>query len=157
MPKITSDPIEIRRLSEGELDLMHALLDCFGDAFDDPEHYCRKRPNPDYISRLLGEDTFIALVASKNNEVVGGLAAYELQKFEQERSEIYIYDLAVREPHRRTGVATALIDELRSIARERGAYVIFVQADTGIEDEPAIALYSKLGTREEVLHFDIEP
>ena len=35
----------------------------------------------------------------------------------------------------------------------RGAYVIFVQAD--IIDEPAIALYSKLGAREEVLHFDI--
>jgi aminoglycoside 3-N-acetyltransferase I len=31
--------------------------------------------------------------------------------------------------------------------------VIFVQADYG--DDPAIALYSKLGTREEVLHFDI--
>ena len=148
---------EIRQLSIDDLDLMHALLDCFGDVFDDPEHYCQNRPSLDYFRRLLGQDTLIALVASENNGVVGGLAAYELQKFEQERSEIYIYDLAVREPHRRTGVATALIDELRSIARERGAYVIFVQADTGIEDEPAIALYSKLGTKEEVLHFDIEP
>lgn len=35
----------------------------------------------------------------------------------------------------------------------RAAYVIFVQADVG--DEPAIALYTKLGVREEVLHFDI--
>lgn len=33
--------------------------------------------------------------------------------------------------------------------------MIYVQADTGIEDEPAIALYSKLGRREDVLHFDI--
>jgi len=32
---------------------------------------------------------------------------------------------------------------------------INVQADTGVEDEPAIALYTKLGTREAVLHFDI--
>jgi aminoglycoside 3-N-acetyltransferase I len=30
-----------------------------------------------------------------------------------------------------------------------------VQADLG--DEPAIALYSKLGAREDVLHFDIAP
>jgi len=35
----------------------------------------------------------------------------------------------------------------------RAAYVIFVQADT--DDAPAIALYSKLGIREDVLHFDI--
>jgi aminoglycoside 3-N-acetyltransferase I len=37
----------------------------------------------------------------------------------------------------------------------RKAYVIFVQADAAVEGEPAIALYSKLGVRENVLHFDI--
>jgi aminoglycoside 3-N-acetyltransferase I len=37
----------------------------------------------------------------------------------------------------------------------RGAWVIYVQADYG--DDPAIALYSKLGTREDVMHFDIAP
>ena len=88
-----------------------------------------------------------------NGEVVGGLAAYELMKFEQERSEIYIYDLAVAEAHRRQGVATALIEHLRKIAQERGAWVIYVQAD--LVDEPAVALYTKLGVREDVLHFDI--
>ena len=84
---------------------------------------------------------------------MGGLVAYELPKFEQERSEIYIYDLAVAAPHRREGIATALIMELKEIGALRGAYVIFVQADLG--DEPAISLYARLGTREDVLHFDI--
>jgi aminoglycoside 3-N-acetyltransferase I len=46
-----------------------------------------------------------------------------------------------------------LIQELKKLAAARGAYVIFVQADMG--DEAAIALYSKLGIREEVLHFDL--
>ena len=104
-------------------------------------------------SGCWGGDNFIALAATANGDVVGGLAAYVLQKFEQERSEIYIYDLAVEEAHRRRGVATALIEELRKIAAAHGAYVIFVQADHG--DEPAIALYTKLGIREDVLHFDI--
>ena len=89
----------------------------------------------------------------KSGEVVGGIAAYELHKFEQERSEIYIYDLAVAAAHRREGIATALILELKKVTAARGAYVIFVQADPG--DVPAIALYTKLGTREDVLHFDI--
>jgi len=44
---------------------------------------------------------------------------------------------------------------LKSIARTRGAYVIYVQADRG--DAPAIALYESLGVREDVLHFDIDP
>ena len=78
-----------------------------------------------------------------------------LDKLEQRRSEIYIYDLAVAEAHRRQGIATALIEELKDIASRIGAWVIYVQADYG--DEPAIALYEKLGTREDVMHFDIAP
>ena len=101
----------------------------------------------------LGSDYFIALAALEAGRVVGGLAAYELKKFEQQRSEIYIYDLAVAVAHRRQGIATALIRALGSIAAGRGAYAIFVQADLG--DEAAIALYTKLGVREDVLHFDI--
>jgi aminoglycoside 3-N-acetyltransferase I len=97
----------------------------------------------------------VALVAQQDDEVVGGIAAYELRKFERERGEIYIYDLAVAAAHRRRGIATALIDELRKIAVSRGAWMIFVQADPG--DAPAVALYTKLGTREDVMHFDIAP
>ena len=52
----------------------------------------------------------------KHREVIGDLAAYELKKFEQERSELYIYDLAVAAPHRRYGVTTARISRLKLIA-----------------------------------------
>jgi aminoglycoside 3-N-acetyltransferase I len=135
--------------------MMRSLLGMFGTAFGEPDTYTTQQPSDTYLQRLLGTGTFVALAAVESGEVVGGLAAYELQKFEQERSEIYIYDLAVLESHRRQGIATSLIQTLNDIAAQRGAYVIFVQADTGIEDEPAIALYTKLGTREDVLHFDI--
>nr|WP_290649148.1 AAC(3)-I family aminoglycoside N-acetyltransferase [Aquisalimonas sp.] len=145
----------IRQLTPDDLVLMDALLLTFGEVFDEVETYVSNRPDAGYMRRLLGGDYFIALVALKGSAVVGGIAAYELKKFEQPRSEIYIYDLAVREEHRRQGIATALIQELKHIAASRGAYVIFVQADTGVEDEAAIALYTKLGTREDVLHFDI--
>ena len=127
----------------------------FGREFEDMETYTGARPSAAYRTRLLGRDYFIALVARKNGAVVGGLAAYELEKFEQERSEIYIYDLAVASAHRRQGIATALIEELKQIAVTRGAWVIFVQADH--TDPPAVALYSKLGQREDVLHFDLLP
>jgi aminoglycoside 3-N-acetyltransferase I len=132
---------------------MQGMLTVFGEAFGDAASYGAARPGAAYLERLLASDHFIALAALSDDEVVGGLAAYELPKFEQERSEIYIYDLAVAAPHRRRGVATALIEVLRRIAGARGAYVIFVQADRG--DDAAIALYGKLGTREDVLHFDI--
>src|SRR5882672_5929322 len=132
---------------------MEALLATFGEAFNEVETYSGNRPNGVYLQQLLGSDYFIALAALKDEHVVGGIAAYELKKFEQQRSEIYIYDLAVAEPHRRKGIATALIQELKRIAVTRGAYVIFVQADN--DDAPALSLYSRLGVRESVQHFDI--
>lgn len=143
----------IRQLTSDDVALMEAMLTTFGEAFDEVETYSAARPSQTYLQHLLGSDCFIAIAALKHDGVVGGLAAYELQKFEQERSEIYIYDLAVAAAHRREGIATALIQELKKIAVARGAYVIFVQADIG--DDPAIALYEKLGVREDVLHFDI--
>lgn len=147
--------IEIHRVKSGETKRMNDLLSTFGEVFDEMDTYTEKRPRADYINRLLDSDTFVALVALDGQRVVGGLAAYELIKFEQERSEFYIYDLAITLSYRRKGIATALIEKLKTIAAARGAYVIFVQADTDIEDQPAIALYTKLGIREEVLHFDI--
>jgi aminoglycoside 3-N-acetyltransferase I len=148
-----SELISIRQLSANDLALMEGLLAIFGEAFNQVATYSSSRPSNAYFKRLLSSEYFIALVALKNGSVVGGIAAYELQKFEQERSEIYIYDLAVAASHRREGIATALIQELKKIAVARAAYIIFVQADIG--DDPAIALYTKLGTREDVLHFDI--
>lgn len=145
--------VRITRLTPGDLDLMDGVLSVFGTAFEDQETYSGNRPSPAYLQRLLGTETFFALAAVKHGVVVGALAAYELQKFEQARSEVYIYDLAVDVVHRRQGIATALIQALQAMAIDRGASVIFVQADYG--DDPAIALYSKLGTREDVLHFDI--
>ena len=152
---MSGTPTSIRLLDSDDVALMESLLTVFGEAFGEPETYGSRRSSTNYLARLLGNDTFLVLVALVEGKVVGGLAAYELRKFEQERTEIYIYDLAVAEPHRRQGIATALIRELQRIGARRGAYVIFVQADHG--DDPAIGLYSKLGTREDVLHFDIPP
>lgn len=146
-------PFTIRLLAPDDIALMEGMLTTFGEAFNDVATYSGARPGAAYLRRLLASDDFIALAALKGGEVVGGLAGYELRKFEQERSEIYIYDLAVAAAHRRQGIATALILELKRIAAARRAYVVFVQAD--LEDGPAIALYTKLGTREDVLHFDI--
>ena len=138
-----------------DLKSLRKLNEVFGEAFGEPETFKEAKPSDEYLNSLLASDTFIPLVAIIDGKVVGGLAAYVLRKYEQERKEIYIYDLAVSEEYRRRHIATGLINKLREIAREIGAWVIFVQADP--PDEPAIKLYESLGTREEVFHFDILP
>ena len=148
-------PVETRLLESADAALMEDMLTVFGEAFGETTTYNDARPRRAWLERLLGGDHFIAIAALKGAEVVGGLAAYELVKFEQERSEIYVYDLAVAAPHRRQGIATALLEHLRSLAAARGAWIIFIQADQG--DDPAIALYSRFGAPEPVVSFDIKP
>ncbi len=145
----------VRRLGSDDASTMPELLEMFGKAFEDPASYGDARPDTTYFERLLAREHVIAIAAFADEAIVGGLAAYVLPKFEQARSELYLYDLAVDAQWRRRGIATALIDELRAVARELGAWMIFVQADHG--DDPAVALYTKLGTREDVMHFDITP
>ena len=143
----------LRRLGSSDGLLLRKLNTLFGEAFADTDTYGKKPPSDTYIEDLLAKEHIIVLVAVSGEDVVGGLVAYELDKFEQMRREVYIYDLAVAAPNRKQGIATALIERLRHIAAQRGAWVIYVQAD--YVDAPAIALYEKLGVREEVLHFDI--
>lgn len=143
-----------KQLDNTDVALLKQLLGVFGQAFEDVATYQNHVPTDAYLRSLLAKPTFIAIVAqSEDGQVIGGLAAYVLEKFEQERSEVYIYDLAVGEAHRRKGIASELITQLKPIAKDKGAYVIFVQADP--PDEPAVRLYESLGTKEEVYHFDI--
>ncbi len=131
------------------------MNELFARAFDDPDSYSAHSPSDKYLQGLLQKSHVIALAALVGESIVAGLVAYVLDKFEQERSEVYIYDLAVREDYRRQGVATSLINELRFHARAAGAWLIYVQADKGEDDMPAQQLYESLGKREDVFHYDI--
>lgn len=100
---MSSNQFSTHILGFSDVALMRDLLALFGKEFNEAETYCAAQPDAEYLQRLLSRDTFIAVAATKSDEVVGGLAAYVLHKFEQERSEIYIYDLAVAEAYRRQG------------------------------------------------------
>lgn len=145
----------LHRLSSSDIAAMRALNSLFAAAFDDHAAYQAKQPDETYLMQTLARPDVIVLTAMDEGVVLGGLVAYILPKLEQERSEIYIYDLAVGLASRRQGIARALLAEVQAIASEVGAWVVYVQAD--VDDPPAIALYTNAGTRENVLHFDLPP
>jgi aminoglycoside 3-N-acetyltransferase I len=146
-------PYAYKQLTGADLAPFRELTALLGAAFDQRDIYQPHASSDEYLRALLSKPDFIALVALDGASIIGGLTAYVLQKFEQPRREVYVYDLAVTAEHRRKRVATGLIRELQRIARALGAYVIFVQADEA--DEAAIRLYGSLGGRERVFHFDI--
>ncbi|MCG9875992.1 MAG: GNAT family N-acetyltransferase [Leptospiraceae bacterium] len=151
----------IKLLDKSSVEYLKELNVLFSHAFDDQENYQKFSPSDNYLNKLLSKEDILCYVALEKLEnqtqreiLVGGLVAYVLEKFEQERKEIYIYDLAVDERFRRKGIARSLINALKVKAKEISASVIYVQADYG--DDPAIQLYTSMGVKEKVLHFDIQ-
>ena len=116
--------MEVERLEDPHCLSHGAKVRRTADAFDEGVTLFAAPPGDAYFEKLLSDSHFVMLAARINGTVVGALAAYELVKYEQERSEFYIYDLAVAEPFRRRGVARTLIEALKPIARSAGAGIL---------------------------------
>src|SRR5690606_29152851 len=91
----------VERLQAGDIARFRAMNLLFGAVFEDPESYTAAPPSDEYVEALLRRDGVFLLVAIEQGEIIGALVGYELVKFEQARSEIYLYDLAIAEAHRR--------------------------------------------------------
>jgi aminoglycoside 3-N-acetyltransferase I len=84
---VTTFGYACQQLTCADVALLKDLLRVFGEAFDEIETYQRSVPSDHYLTELLKKKHFIALVALNGEQVVGGLTAYELDKFEQDRRE----------------------------------------------------------------------
>jgi aminoglycoside 3-N-acetyltransferase I len=147
--------ITINHLTAHDAPKLQQLNKLFGAVFDDADSYHTHPPRAEYLADFLANSHNIVLVAEHDSQIVGGLVAYCLPKFEQERKEVYLYDLAVAADHQRQGIGKLLVDELHAIAKSLGAYVVFVQAD---EDDDAVAFYESLQPAENLRtrSFDFE-
>ncbi len=77
------------------------------------------------------------------SEVVGGLTAHLIPMTKSQTSELFIYDIAVAKGHQRKGVGRRLVNELFTMALERGVLEPFVLASN--EDIHALDFYRSLG------------
>jgi aminoglycoside 3-N-acetyltransferase I len=137
----------IHRLKETDVSLLRGLNTLFGDVFEDANNYASNVPSDAYAAAFLSDTNHIVLVAMADEKIIGGLVAYTLTKFEMERKEVYVYDLAVSKTRQRSGVGRSLIGELVATAKSIGAYVVFVQADEG---DDAIKFYESLHPDENI-------
>jgi len=146
--------IEIKRLTKEDLSNFTALINLFNLVFEEES----KIGSEANSLRLLNNDGFIAIVAIAENEVVGGLTAYELPMYYSDSSEIFLYDLAVKPEHQGNGIGKGLLHSLREYCIENGIKDFFVMAHE--EDAHAIEFYRATGGKaEKVVNFvyDMEP
>ena len=145
-PEISS--FQIKHLTQEHLADFQSLVNLFNMVFEEES----KIGSETHLLKLLSNKDFIALAALTENEVVGGLTAYELPMYYSDSSEIFLYDLAVKPEYQRMGIGKGLIQSLKAHCLQQGIKEFFVMAHE--EDEHAIEFYRSTGGKgENVINF----
>jgi aminoglycoside 3-N-acetyltransferase I len=127
------------RLTAADRDEAKALFAMMADVF----HEERQELSDEYVDSLLRRREFWAVAATVDREIVGGLTAHTLPLTRAASSEIFIYDIAVRQDHQRRGIGRQLMHTLRTEAAAAGILTAFVPAED--DDVHALDFYRALG------------
>ena len=126
-----------KRLQPGDRDLARVLFALMADVFEEACEVLSDR----YLDQLLAREGVWRSL--RTAVIIGGITAHSLPMTRTETAEMFIYDLAVRRDHQRTGVGRHLVADLQEKAAARGIENLFVAADNG--DVHALDFYRALG------------
>lgn len=142
---------KISRIQENDIKRFIELIELLNEVFEEPNQVASER----HIKKLLNKPDFYAIVAIKEGRILGGLTAYELERYYTDKSELYIYDIAVKTEFHNQGIGKALIHYLKDYSMNNDIETIFVEAHS--EDTQAVKFYeSTFGKAEKVDHFNFE-
>jgi aminoglycoside 3-N-acetyltransferase I len=140
---------QIKRLGQNDIEMTRQLFLLFEKVFEMKDF---TSVNELYLTKLLQKPDFIIYVIVHNNEIIGGLTAYELPMYYSEQSEIFIYDIAIQTEFQRMGLGKKLLSIIKEYGRQNGIKEIFVAANE--EDKYALDFYRSTGGKaEKVFHF----
>ena len=140
---------EVRQLTHKDLTAFKSLVDLFNLVFEEESS---RLASDAHLLKMLERKSFVAIAAVSEDEVVGGLTAYELPMYYEDRSEIFLYDMAVKPEYQRMGIGGGLIKNLKGYCARNGIEEFFVMAHE--EDEHAIEFYRATGGKsEKVVNF----
>ena len=149
MMDLNPEKLEVRKLTPQDVSAFNSLIRLFSMVFEEKESDTRSET---HLLKLLRNNHFVAMAAFYENEIVGGLTAYELPMYYSEESEILLYDLAIASKYQRMGIGKRLIQSLKEYCAENGINEFFVLAHE--EDEHAVAFYRSTGGKsEKVVNF----
>jgi len=95
------------------------------------------------VASFLANPANYLLIAEDAGELAGYVIAYRLDRLDREAKQLFIYDLGVSSAHRRRGVGTALMAQIRKLVAAESMMEAFVLTDR--DNEAAIGLYRASG------------
>ena len=110
--------------------------------FDEPAR-------PEAVRRFLHEAGHHLCIAYVDGAPAGFVSGVETTHPDK-GTEMFLYELAVEEPHRRRGIGRALVEALADRARQLGCYGMWVLTDA--DNAAALATYGAAGADERSEH-----
>jgi aminoglycoside 3-N-acetyltransferase I len=133
--------ILVRKLTQNDGEIARQVFLLMSDVFGEDRQ--QQNLSAGYVSRILAQDDFWVLAAFIEGELAGGLTAHTLPMTRKESSEVFIYDIAVRQQHQRKGIGRYLMNSLFEAASCVGIHEVFLSADN--EDLHALDFYQAVG------------
>ncbi len=127
---------EIIKLNPTDTNDFSYLIKVFEAVFEWENSYLLKR---EHLEKLLGNSKFLVFVAKIDKEIIGELTAHVLDRYDTEKSSVYIYDLAITTHYQRKGIGKRLIATLNDYCTKNGCNEVLVQAET--DDFQAVNFY----------------
>jgi len=107
----------------------------------------RHQVDDDSISSFLTTPECFLLLAVEDGCVLGSLNGYLLRQPDRSHPQFLLYEIDVREEHRRRGIGTALVNGFTDEARAARAFEVWFVSNESTS--AALALYRKCGYRRE--------
>jgi aminoglycoside 3-N-acetyltransferase I len=117
--------LRTRRLSAGDRDLARRLFALMAESVGEDGEQLRDGD----LDRLRSRGGFRVIAAFVGDELAGGVMAHTRPMTRTASSAVFIYAIAVRDHHRRTGVGRRLGTALREGALAVGSQAVCVPAD----------------------------
>lgn len=142
---------KISRIQANDIGQFIELIDLLNEVFEESSKVASEKQ----LKKLLQKPEFHAISVIKEDKIIGGLTAYELERYYTDKSELYIYDIAVKTEFHNQGIGKKLIHYVKDYSAKNGIEGIFVEAHS--EDEQAVKFYeSTFGKSEKVDHFNFD-
>jgi len=134
--------IEVKRLKPKDTELAKRAINALKPA-PEPDH---KNVTADYLRDFLEEDKNILILALEDHSPVGFALAYLLDRVDRNQTMILFYEIIVSPIHRRHGLGTKMVNELKRIGHDLNVMKIWVL--TNKSNTAAVGLYESTGARQ---------
>ena len=147
-----SNEFQIKRLKNGDLYDLKKLIELFNEVYNKQK---KEEADVSHLIKLLEKPEFIVFVISRENEIIGGLTAYEIPIYYKSFSEVYIKDLAIKKDYQRKGLGKQLFIIFKKYCKMNNISTLF--ADVAEDDYYAIDFYRfTCGEGEKVVRFNYD-